>query len=108
MLTLAPAMSSVAVIARAIRPRMSAMKPITAVAASRETTDMALRMRSTGSSIRSRPIRLPVNATVSIHWPSPVWTATRHRTTNAATWTSVNTTSQTTVQPLAVARTRPR
>ena len=65
--TFAPAISRVAVMARAIRPRISAMNPIIAVAASSETTDIALRIRLTGPSMVSCPIRLPVSATVSTH-----------------------------------------
>lgn len=105
-LTFAPAISSVAVTASALRPRISAMKPITAVAASNDTTDMALRMVSTGPSTRSWPIWLPVRATVSSHCPSSVCTANRHTTRNAAVWTKASTTNQTAVQPLAVSRTR--
>jgi hypothetical protein len=43
------------------------MNPIVAVAATSETTDIALRIRSTGPSMVSCPIRLPVRATVSTH-----------------------------------------
>ena len=82
------------------------MKPITAVATTRDTTDIALRIRFTGPSMRSWPIRLPVSATVSIHWPISVCTATRHTARKAAAWARAITTNQTAVQPLAVARTR--
>ncbi|GAB3939400.1 hypothetical protein GCM10027614_21540 [Micromonospora vulcania] len=104
--TFAPAISRVAVMARAMRPRINAMNPIIAVAASRETTDIALRSLLTGPSMRSWPMRLPVNATVSIHWPISVCTATRQTARKAAAWTRASTTNQTAVQPLAVVRIR--
>ena len=83
----APTMSSITPNATATRRRINAMKPMTAVAMTKDSTDTVFNTVSTGFSTRVCPMRLPASATVSNCCPCADRTKNHQTATKPATST---------------------